>query len=64
MKELYEQIGEIRGKQNLIVDQLKKIDGKLDNMIVEVNQIKGKASVWGALTAAITSVIISLGLKK
>jgi len=63
-RDLYKEIGEIKGKQEMMVEQLARIEDKLDGVVADVSKVKGKASVWGALTAALTTVIISLGLKR
>ena len=70
-QDLYGEIGEIRGKQEMIARQLVNIEGKVDKIVDDISEMKskvsnveGRASVWGILTAAITTALINLGLRK
>ena len=71
MDELREEIGVIKGKQEMVIQQLGSIERKLDKVVDDVSEVKskvsnveGKASVWGFLVAAVTSVLINLGLRR
>ena len=68
---LREEIGVIKGKQEMVIQQLGSIERKLDKVVGDVSEVKskvsnveGKASVWGFLVAAVTSVLINLGLRR
>ena len=68
---LREEIGVIKGKQEMVIQQLGSIERKLDKVAGDVSEVKskvsnveGKASVWGFLVAAVTSVLINLGLRR
>jgi len=70
-QDLYREIGEIKGKQEMMIQQLGGIEKKLDKVVGDVSEVKskvsnveGKASVWGFLVAAVTSVLINLGLRR
>jgi len=61
----------IKGKQEMVIQQLGSIERKLDKVVGDVSEVKskvsnveGKASVWGFLVAAVTSVLINLGLRR
>ncbi|RLB06416.1 MAG: hypothetical protein DRG83_00100 [Deltaproteobacteria bacterium] len=71
MDELHKEIGMIKGKQEMVVQQLSSIEQKLDRVIDDiatvkskVSKIEGRASVWGIITAAITTALINLGLRR
>jgi len=68
---LYLDLGEIRGKQELIAQQLIIIERKLDKVVDDVatvkskvSKIEGRASVWAVITATITTILIKLGLQR
>ena len=68
---LREEVGVIKGKQEMVIQQLGSIERKLDKVVCDVSEVKskvsnveGKASVWGFLVAAVTSVLINLGLRR
>jgi len=68
---LREEIGVIKGKQEMVIQQLGSIERKLDKVVDDVSEVKskvsnveGKASVWGFLVSAVTSVLINLGLRR
>jgi len=70
-QDLYKEIGEIKGRQEMVAKQLGGIETKLDRIADDVSAVKsrvskieGRASVWGILTAAITTALINLGLRK
>ncbi|RLE41354.1 hypothetical protein DRJ16_06465 [Candidatus Woesearchaeota archaeon] len=70
-RDLYLDLGEIRGKQEIIARQLTAIEQKLDKVVDDVatvkskvSKIEGRASVWGIITAAITTALINLGLRR
>jgi len=55
-QDLYGEIGEIRGKQEMIARQLVNIEGKVDKIVDDISEMKskvsnveGRASVWGIL---------------
>jgi len=70
-QDLHGKIGEIKGRQEMMARQLGSIETKLDKIADDVSTVKsrvsrieGRASVWGILTAAITTALINLGLRK
>jgi len=71
MDELREEIGVIKGKQEMVIQQLGSIERKLDKVVDDVatvkskvSKIEGRASVWAVITATITTILIKLGLQR
>jgi len=57
------EIGEVKGKQDLLAEDINYVKKRLDSLpcekhAAEIGQLKGKASTWGAITGAITSAIV------
>lgn len=70
-RDLYYKLGEVCGVQDILLHKINAIENRLSNLEKMIADIKsdignmyGKTSILGTLVAAITSVLISLGLKK
>ena len=77
-RDLYKEIGEIKGKQEMMVEQLGTIVEDLRGVKEDVSEVRkdistvksrvsnieGRASIWSIVAAAITTALINLGLRK
>jgi len=67
-RDLYLELGEIKGKQEMIIKKLTTIEEKLDKKADEIAEVKGSARVIGGVTSlivtVITNIVIALGLRK
>jgi len=70
-RDFFIEFGSLKTKLEMVEDKLNSIEEKIDNISKELacmrgnlSKVEGRASVWGVITAIITTALINLGLKK